>query len=34
MKHKHSMTWNMLIKLKNLENETETLYDLEYGEEH
>ena len=25
-------TWSMEGKLKNLENETQTLFDLEYGE--
>ena len=25
-------TWNMARKLKNKENETQTLFDLEYGE--
>ena len=26
--------WNMARKLKNLENETQTVFDLEYGEKH
>ena len=26
------MTWIMERKLKNVENETQTLYDMEYGE--
>ena len=34
MRHAHSTTWNMVRKLKNLENETETLFDLEYFEKH
>ena len=34
MRHKHCMTWNMARKLKNVENETQTLFDLEYGEKH
>ena len=32
MKHKHCLTWNIVRKLKNVENETQTLKDLEYGE--
>ena len=32
MKQKHSFTWNVARKLKNVEDETQTLYDLEYGE--
>ena len=32
MKHKHSSTWNVARKLKNEKDETQTLYDLEYGE--
>ena len=28
----HYRTWNMARKLKNVKNETQTLYDLEYGE--
>ena len=27
----HCRTWNMARKLKNVENETQTLFDLEYG---
>ena len=30
----HYRTWNMARKLKNVENETQTLFDLEYGEKH
>ena len=32
MKNTHCMTWIMERKLKNVENETQTLYDMEYGE--
>jgi hypothetical protein len=28
----HYRTWNMARKLKNVENETQILYELEYGE--
>ena len=28
MRNEHYMTWNMSRKLKNMENETQTLYDL------
>ena len=31
MKQKHSFTWNVARKLKNVEDETQTLYDLEYS---
>ena len=34
MRNAHSSTWNMARKLKNLENETQTVFDLEYGEKH
>jgi hypothetical protein len=34
MKNTHYRNWIVARKLKNLENETETLYDLEYGEKH
>ena len=27
-------TWSMARKLKNVENEKQTLFDLEYGEKH
>jgi hypothetical protein len=30
----HRMDWIMVRKLKNMENEMQTLYDLEYGEKH
>ena len=32
MRNQHYRTWNMSRKLKNMENETQTLYDLKYGE--
>ena len=32
MRNAHYRTWMMEIKLKNVENEKQTLYDLEYGE--
>ena len=25
------MTWNMMRKMKNVENETQTMFDLEYS---
>ena len=28
------MTWNMARKVKNVENETQTLFDMEYGKKH
>ena len=30
----HFRTWNMARELKNVENETQTLFDLEYCEKH
>ena len=30
----HTVIWNMARKLKNVENETQTLFNLEYGEKH
>ena len=30
----HFRTWNMARELKNVENETQTLFGLEYGEKH
>ena len=30
----HTVTWNIARKLKNVENETQTLFNLEYGEKH
>ena len=32
MRHKHCLPWNMVRKLKNVENDRQTLQDLEYGE--
>ena len=32
MKKTHCRTWILARNLKNIENETQTLYDLEYGE--
>jgi hypothetical protein len=32
MRNAQSMIWNMSRKLKNVENETNTLLDVEYGE--
>ena len=32
MRNVHHMTWIMARKLKNVQNETQTLQDLEYGE--
>ena len=34
MRDTHCRTRNMVRKLKNVENETQTLFDLEYGEKH
>ena len=34
MRIAHWKTRNMARKLKIVENETQTLYDLEYGEKH
>jgi hypothetical protein len=34
MKNVHCRTWNMARKLKNIENEIKTLYDLENGKKH
>jgi len=31
MRNAHGSTWNMARKLKNVENETQSLFDLEYG---
>ena len=30
----HFRTWNMARELKNVENETQTLFDLEYSKKH
>jgi hypothetical protein len=32
MRNTHCRTWSMSRKLKIMQNETKTLYDLEYGE--
>jgi hypothetical protein len=32
MRNSHGRTWIMARKQKNVENEKQTLYDLEYGE--
>jgi hypothetical protein len=34
MRTAHCTTWNMARKLKNEENETQTLFYLEYGEKY
>ena len=34
MRNAHCRTWNMVRKLKNMENETQTLFDLEYSEKN
>jgi hypothetical protein len=34
MRNAHCRTWNMERKPKNVENETKTLLDLEYGKKH
>ena len=34
MRHIQCRTWNMSRKLTNDENETQTLFDLEYCEKH
>ena len=34
MRNAQCRTWKMARKLKNVENETQTLYDLEYSEKH
>ena len=34
MRNSHGSAWNMARKLKNVKNETQTLFDLEYGEKH
>ena len=34
MRNAHCRTWNMARKLKNVENEKHTLWDMKYGEEH
>ena len=34
MRNAHCRTFNVARKLKHVENETQTLFDLEYGEKH
>jgi hypothetical protein len=34
MRNAHCGTWNMARILKNVENVTQTLYDLEYGKKN
>ena len=34
MRNVHCRTWNMARNLKNVENETQTLSDLEYDEKN
>ena len=34
MRNTHSRTWSMARKLKKVQNETQTLYNLEYGEKY
>ena len=34
MRNAHWRTWNMARKLKNVENETQTLYVLKYSEKN
>ena len=34
MRNAHCTTWNLERILKNVENETQTLFDLEYGKNH
>ena len=34
MRNAHCRTWNIARKNKNVKNETQTLFDLENGEEH
>ena len=34
MSNVHCRTWIILRKQKNMENETQTVYDLEYGKQH
>jgi hypothetical protein len=34
MRNANCQTWNMARKLKNVGNETQTLYDLEYDEKN
>ena len=34
MRNTNCRTWIMARKMKNIENETQTLYNLEHGEKH
>ena len=34
IRNAHCRTWNMVRKLKNVENETQIMYDLAYGKKH
>jgi hypothetical protein len=34
IRHTISRPWNMARNLKNVENETQTVFDLEFGKEH
>ena len=34
MTNAHHRTWSMVRKLKKVENETQPLFDLKYGEKH
>ena len=34
MRYAHWWTWIMVRKLKNVENETQIMYDLAYGKKH
>jgi hypothetical protein len=34
MKNAHCRTWNMARKPKYMENETKSLFDMEYGKKH
>ena len=34
MRNAHCRTFNVARKLKHVENETQTLFDLKYGEKH
>ena len=34
MRNAHCRNWNMARKLKNVKNEKQTLFELEYGQKH
>ena len=34
MRNTHTRTWNMIRNLENVEKETQTLFDLEFWEQH